>query len=120
VKDGATKNTTAYKAANAGLVAMDPKTGQVLAMVGSKDYFAPSEPAGCISGKSCVFEPNVNVAVSLYSQALLSSLMSILRLLKKVSHRKPTFGMSTPTLAPTTEKSMIQKTMTAKTRVSCK
>ncbi len=65
VKDGATKNTTTYKAANAGLVAMDPKTGQVLAMVGSKDYFAPSEPAGCIPGKSCVFEPNVNVATSL-------------------------------------------------------
>ncbi|MCX6761702.1 MAG: transglycosylase domain-containing protein [Candidatus Moranbacteria bacterium] len=65
VKDGATKNTATYKAANAGLVAMDPKTGQVLAMVGSKDYFAPSEPAGCISGKNCVFEPNVNVAVSL-------------------------------------------------------
>jgi 1A family penicillin-binding protein len=65
VKDGATKNTTTYKAANAGLVAMDPKTGQVLAMVGSKDYFAQSEPSGCTPGKDCVFEPNVNVAVSL-------------------------------------------------------
>ncbi|MFA5961396.1 MAG: transglycosylase domain-containing protein [Parcubacteria group bacterium] len=65
VKEGATKNSTTYKAANAGLVAMDPKTGQVLAMVGSKDYFAKSEPDGCIPGKNCVFEPNVNVAVSL-------------------------------------------------------
>ncbi len=65
VKDGAIKNTTTYKAANAGLVAMDPKTGQVLAMVGSKDYFAPSEPAGCTPGKNCVFEPNVNVTTSL-------------------------------------------------------
>jgi membrane peptidoglycan carboxypeptidase len=65
VKEGAEKNTKAYSAANAGLVAMDPKTGQVLAMVGSKDYFAKSEPEGCIPGKTCVFEPNVNVAISL-------------------------------------------------------
>jgi 1A family penicillin-binding protein len=28
-----------YRASNAALVAIDPKTGQVLAMVGSKDYF---------------------------------------------------------------------------------
>lgn len=28
-----------YKASNAGLVALDPKTGQVLAMIGSIDYF---------------------------------------------------------------------------------
>jgi membrane peptidoglycan carboxypeptidase len=65
VRDGAEKNTKTYSAANAGLVAMDPKTGQILAMVGSKDYFATSEPAGCIPGKNCVFEPNVNVANSL-------------------------------------------------------
>ena len=53
-----------WKAANAALVAIDPKTGQILSLVGSKDYFGTSEPAGCISGKSCVFEPNFNVAVS--------------------------------------------------------
>lgn len=38
VSDGASKNTK-YKAENASLVAMDPKTGQILAMVGSKNYF---------------------------------------------------------------------------------
>ncbi|MFA6047378.1 MAG: PBP1A family penicillin-binding protein [Parcubacteria group bacterium] len=38
VKDGAERNKK-YKAENASLVAMDPKTGQILAMVGSKDYF---------------------------------------------------------------------------------
>jgi membrane peptidoglycan carboxypeptidase len=65
VKEGAEKNAKTYGAANAGLVAMDPKTGQVLAMVGSKDYFAQSEPAGCKPGKTCLFEPNVNVAISL-------------------------------------------------------
>lgn len=44
---------TKYKANNAALVAIDPKNGQVLAMVGSRDYFDNS-----ISGQ-------VNVATSL-------------------------------------------------------
>lgn len=64
VKDGANKNAGKYNAHNAGLVAIDPKTGQILAMAGSKDYFAESEPAGCEPGKTCTFEPNVNVATS--------------------------------------------------------
>jgi len=38
VADGVPKNTK-YGATNAALVATDPKNGQVLAMVGSKDYF---------------------------------------------------------------------------------
>ncbi|MEK7181677.1 MAG: PBP1A family penicillin-binding protein [Patescibacteria group bacterium] len=41
VKEGAANNTR-WKASNAALVAMDPKTGQLLAMVGSKDYFDAS------------------------------------------------------------------------------
>jgi 1A family penicillin-binding protein len=53
-----------WKAANAALVAIDPKTGQILSLVGSKDYFGAAEPAGCISGKNCVFEPNFNVAIA--------------------------------------------------------
>ena len=65
VKEGAEKNSKLYGAGNASLVAMDPKTGQILAMVGSKDYFKESEPKGCTSGKNCVFEANVNVATSL-------------------------------------------------------
>jgi len=34
-------NQTHYKSENAALVALDPKTGEVLAMVGSRDYFDP-------------------------------------------------------------------------------
>lgn len=41
VRNGAAKNIR-YKARNAALVAIDPKTGQVLSMVGSKDYFDAS------------------------------------------------------------------------------
>jgi membrane carboxypeptidase/penicillin-binding protein len=63
VQEGANKNVKSWNAYNSSLVAMDPKTGQILAMVGSKDYFGKSEPEGCISGKNCKFEPQDNVAV---------------------------------------------------------
>lgn len=65
INDYAASNEKKYKADNEALVAIDPNTGQILAMVGSKDYFGTSEPAGCQSGVSCTFEPNVNVATSL-------------------------------------------------------
>jgi 1A family penicillin-binding protein len=39
VKAGAERNTQLYKGTNAALVAQDPKTGQLLALVGSADYF---------------------------------------------------------------------------------
>lgn len=39
VKEGALKNDKTYGAKNAGLVSIDPKTGEILAMVGSRDYF---------------------------------------------------------------------------------
>jgi len=42
VKDGAMRNQSAYNAENASLVAIDPKTGQILSMVGSRDYFDKS------------------------------------------------------------------------------
>jgi len=39
VADGVERNTKLYKGTNGALVAEDPKTGQILAMVGSADYF---------------------------------------------------------------------------------
>ncbi len=39
VSDGAARNETLYDGKNAALVAEDPKTGQILAMVGSRNYF---------------------------------------------------------------------------------
>jgi penicillin-binding protein 1A len=62
VKEGA-KNNEKYKAFNTSLVAIDPKTGQVLAMVGSKDFFGSPYPEGCIPGKNCLFEPQPNVTL---------------------------------------------------------
>jgi membrane peptidoglycan carboxypeptidase len=39
VKEGALKNEKDWNGKNAGLVSIDPKTGQILVMVGSRDYF---------------------------------------------------------------------------------
>jgi len=39
VKDGALQNEKAWGGNNAALVAIDPKTGQILSMVGSRGYF---------------------------------------------------------------------------------
>ena len=65
INDYTAANEKKYNADNEALVAIDPKDGQILAMVGSKNYFGASEPAGCTSGVNCTFEPNVNVATSL-------------------------------------------------------
>jgi len=51
-----------YRAHNASLVSIDPKTGEILAMVGSIDWFGDSYPEGCTSGKDCSFDPKLNVA----------------------------------------------------------
>ncbi|MBI3952840.1 MAG: PBP1A family penicillin-binding protein [Candidatus Doudnabacteria bacterium] len=65
VEEAVSKNEKKYKAFNAGLVAMDTGTGQILAMVGGKDYFADPLPEGCKPGINCLFDPKVNVALAL-------------------------------------------------------
>lgn len=64
VAEYAKENVTKFNAHNAGLVAIDPKTGKILAMVGSKNYFGQTEPENCIPGKNCLFEGNFNVALA--------------------------------------------------------
>ncbi len=63
LKDGIKKDKK-YNAYNGALVAIDPKTGQILSMVGSKDYFAKPYPKGCKPGINCLFDPNVNATIS--------------------------------------------------------
>ncbi len=53
-----------HNVGNGGAVVTNPATGEILAMTGGKDYFGTSEPEGCIVGKTCVFEPNVNVTIA--------------------------------------------------------
>lgn len=68
VSENIEKNSKKYNVFNAALVAIDPKNGEVLSLVGSRDYWAPeSFPKGCSSveeGKKCLFDPNTNAAVS--------------------------------------------------------
>lgn len=61
VKEGAENNEKLVQAANASLVALNPKNGEILAMVGSKDYWSPSLPKNCHPGLDCRFDPHVNV-----------------------------------------------------------
>lgn len=52
VKKYALENEKKFKASNAGLVALSPQTGDILAMVGSRDYFDPA------------IDGNVNITVA--------------------------------------------------------
>ncbi len=62
VAQGAENNKNLYKGYNAALIAQDAANGQILAMIGSKDYFGKLEPENCTPGKDCHFEGNFNVA----------------------------------------------------------
>jgi membrane peptidoglycan carboxypeptidase len=53
-----------YDVGNGAAIVTDPKTGEILAFVGGKDYFGDPVPTGCTPGKNCVFEPDVDAAVS--------------------------------------------------------
>lgn len=48
---------------NASLVAINPKTGEILTMVGSRSYWDEPMPKGCVPGVSCKFDPHVNVSL---------------------------------------------------------
>jgi len=61
VREGAEWNAN-YDAYNAALVAIDPHNGQILSLVGSKDYFGEVYPEDCTPGLDCKFEPSVNIA----------------------------------------------------------
>lgn len=55
-----------YGADNAALIALDPTNGEILAMVGSKDYWAEEIPKGCVA-QSCRFSGKVNILDTLQS-----------------------------------------------------
>ncbi|MBI2121090.1 MAG: transglycosylase domain-containing protein [Candidatus Wildermuthbacteria bacterium] len=61
VRNNAERNES-LGAYNEALVAIDPSTGEILAMVGSKDWDGSPYPDGCVSGKNCLFDPKLNVA----------------------------------------------------------
>jgi membrane peptidoglycan carboxypeptidase len=57
------KTNQSSNANNEALVAINPKTGEILAMVGSANWYATSSyPQGCLPG-DCLFDPKFNVTV---------------------------------------------------------
>ena len=68
IRQGAANNE-ANRAFNAAMVALSPQTGEILAMVGSKDWHADENyPKDCISKKNCLFEPEFNIVASALRQ----------------------------------------------------
>jgi len=63
VREGIKRNKQ-YNAHNAALVAISPKTGEVLAMtVGTGNYYENPYPEGCNPGINCLFDPKFNIAI---------------------------------------------------------
>ena len=61
VREGADANAKLVQAHNAALVAINPGSGEILSMVGSKDFLASPQPKNCRPGINCKFDPHVNV-----------------------------------------------------------
>ena len=57
------RNSEQYNGHNISIVINDPHTGEILAMVGSADYYGEKYPEDCVPGKSCMFSPYTNVAL---------------------------------------------------------
>ncbi len=68
VKEGALENEKKYKARNSALVAIDPRTGQILAMVGSRDFFDTEIP-GQFNIATAPRQPGSSFKPIVYAQA---------------------------------------------------
>jgi 1A family penicillin-binding protein len=70
IEEWAPKNEEKYDATNAALVSIDPKTGQVLAMVGSKDYFN-EEIDGQVNITTSLRQPGSSMKPVIYAAAFI-------------------------------------------------
>ncbi|HMR00862.1 MAG TPA: penicillin-binding transpeptidase domain-containing protein, partial [Candidatus Gracilibacteria bacterium] len=71
VAEGAARNTENFNVKNGALVALDPKTGEVLAMVGSKDYFA-EDIDGAVNIATQYRQPGSSFKPIVYAQSFYS------------------------------------------------
>lgn len=62
IAENVQKNITRFGAYNSALISIDPKTGEILAMVGSADPWGEPLPKGCDPATTCKFVPSYNVA----------------------------------------------------------
>ena len=91
----ADKTNVQFNANNTALVVIDPKTGGILSLIGSKDYFEKSYPKGCdtkASG-SCLTRNMMLPPSGSGSRALHLSHLFTLPRLKKGTPPQPCFGM---------------------------
>lgn len=70
VNQHALDNTTKFKASNASLVAVDPTTGQILAMVGSRNFF-DTQIDGQYNATLALRQPGSTMKPFIYSLALM-------------------------------------------------
>ncbi|MFC1678312.1 penicillin-binding protein [Patescibacteria group bacterium] len=70
IEEVAEKNKEEYKATNAALISIDPKTGQILAMVGSKDYYN-DEIDGQVNITTSLRQPGSSLKPLVYAAAFL-------------------------------------------------
>lgn len=68
VRTGALENAKKFKAKNSALVAIDPKTGQILGMVGSRDFFDTEIP-GQFNITTALRQPGSSIKPIIYSAA---------------------------------------------------
>jgi len=90
VTDGVARNEKFNKATNAGLVAIDPKNGQILAMVGSRDYFDDSKD-GQVNVTLSDLQPGSSIKPYIYATAFKQG-MSPATMLMDVRTNFGTFG----------------------------
>src|SRR3989344_5069141 len=69
ISKGALENEKNFNASNAGLVAVEPKTGQILAMVGSRGYF-DKEIDGAVNITTAHRQPGSSFKPFVYATAL--------------------------------------------------
>jgi len=62
IAENVQKNITRFGAYNSALISIDPKTGEILSMVGSADPWGEPLPKGCDPATTCKFVPSYNVA----------------------------------------------------------
>lgn len=68
IEEGVAKNAEKYNAKNGSLIALDPKTGEIMAMVGSKDYFA-DDIDGAVNITTQYRQPGSSFKPIVYAQA---------------------------------------------------
>jgi len=70
IKNYAEKNEKEYQAKNAALVSLDPKNGQILAMVGSRDYFN-EDIDGQVNITTSLRQPGSSIKPIVYAAAFI-------------------------------------------------